>query len=221
MLEGVRATLDALPRHMDQFFSERALHESGEVQAAHRPARRHVYEHDGALWLRTSAHGDDKDRVLRRSNGELDLLRLRHRLPRGQARARLRPRDRRLGRRPSRPRRAHEGRLGGAGRRPGRLRDHDHAAGQPHRGRRARADVEARAARSSRSTTCSTTSASTPRAGSCSRSHDTTLDLDLELARSESQDNPVYYVQYAHARIASHPAQGGRGAGGSGARRPT
>ena len=36
-----------------------------------------------------------------------------------------------------------------------------------------------------------------------SRSHDTTLDVDLELARSESQDNPVYYVQYAHARIAS------------------
>ncbi len=35
------------------------------------------------------------------------------------------------------------------------------------------------------------------------RSHDTTLDLDLELARSRSQDNPVYYVQYAHARIAS------------------
>jgi arginyl-tRNA synthetase len=36
-----------------------------------------------------------------------------------------------------------------------------------------------------------------------SRSHDTTLDLDLELARKRSQDNPVYYVQYAHARIAS------------------
>ena len=35
------------------------------------------------------------------------------------------------------------------------------------------------------------------------RSHETTLDLDLELARSQSQDNPVYYVQYAHARIAS------------------
>jgi arginyl-tRNA synthetase len=35
------------------------------------------------------------------------------------------------------------------------------------------------------------------------RSHDTTLDLDLELARRESQDNPVYYVQYAHARVAS------------------
>jgi arginyl-tRNA synthetase len=34
------------------------------------------------------------------------------------------------------------------------------------------------------------------------RSHDRTLDLDLELARKQSQDNPVYYVQYAHARIA-------------------
>ena len=36
-----------------------------------------------------------------------------------------------------------------------------------------------------------------------SRSHDTTLDLDLDLARSQSSENPVYYVQYAHARIAS------------------
>jgi arginyl-tRNA synthetase len=36
-----------------------------------------------------------------------------------------------------------------------------------------------------------------------SRSHDSTVDLDLELARRESAENPVYYVQYAHARIAS------------------
>jgi arginyl-tRNA synthetase len=35
------------------------------------------------------------------------------------------------------------------------------------------------------------------------RSHDTTLDLDLALAREQSQENPVYYVQYAHARIAA------------------
>ncbi len=35
------------------------------------------------------------------------------------------------------------------------------------------------------------------------RSHDTDVDLDLELARRQSNDNPVYYVQYAHARIAS------------------
>jgi arginyl-tRNA synthetase len=36
-----------------------------------------------------------------------------------------------------------------------------------------------------------------------SRSHDTTIDLDLDLAREQSSENPVYYVQYAHARIAS------------------
>src|SRR5204863_1722469 len=35
------------------------------------------------------------------------------------------------------------------------------------------------------------------------RSHDSTIDLDLELAREQSNENPVYYVQYAHARIAS------------------
>ena len=35
------------------------------------------------------------------------------------------------------------------------------------------------------------------------RSHDSTIDLDLDLAREESAENPVYYVQYAHARIAS------------------
>jgi arginyl-tRNA synthetase len=35
------------------------------------------------------------------------------------------------------------------------------------------------------------------------RSHDTTVDLDLDLAREQSSENPVYYIQYAHARIAS------------------
>jgi arginyl-tRNA synthetase len=43
------------------------------------------------------------------------------------------------------------------------------------------------------------------------RSHDTTLDLDLKLAREQSQENPVYYVQYAHARIASILRKAGEG----------
>jgi arginyl-tRNA synthetase len=42
-----------------------------------------------------------------------------------------------------------------------------------------------------------------------SRSHDTTIDLDLDLAREQSAENPVYYVQYAHARIASMLAKAG------------
>jgi arginyl-tRNA synthetase len=41
------------------------------------------------------------------------------------------------------------------------------------------------------------------------RSHDTAFDLDLDLARAQSADNPVYYVQYAHARIASILARAG------------
>ena len=44
------------------------------------------------------------------------------------------------------------------------------------------------------------------------RSHDTPLDLDLDLARERSQDNPVYYVQYAHARIAAILRKAGDGA---------
>ena len=50
------------------------------------------------------------------------------------------------------------------------------------------------------------------------RSHDTTIDLDLELARRHTQDNPVYYLQYAHARIASILRKAGRG-GGAASRR--
>jgi arginyl-tRNA synthetase len=41
------------------------------------------------------------------------------------------------------------------------------------------------------------------------RSHDTTIDLDVAVAKRESADNPVYYVQYAHARIASMLAKAG------------
>jgi arginyl-tRNA synthetase len=43
------------------------------------------------------------------------------------------------------------------------------------------------------------------------RSHDTTVDLDLDLAREQSNENPVYYVPYAHARIASILAKAGAG----------
>ena len=49
------------------------------------------------------------------------------------------------------------------------------------------------------------------------RSHDSTVDLDLDLAREQSAENPVYYVQYAHARIA-RILSGRRGAGRAGAR---
>ena len=69
MLDGVRTSLDRFPRcGMDQFFSERTLYESGVIETA--LEQLDEYEHDGALWLRTTAYGLDKDSVLRRSNGE-------------------------------------------------------------------------------------------------------------------------------------------------------
>ena len=70
--------------------------------------------------------------------------------------------------------------------------------------RRRGLDVQARRARSSRSTSCWTRWASTPPAGSSphGRRH-VDIDFDIELAKKQSAENPVYYVQYAHARIAS------------------
>ena len=57
MLDRVRATLERFRVRFDRFFSERALHEPGAVRARARSARRgeHVYESDGATWLRARA----------------------------------------------------------------------------------------------------------------------------------------------------------------------
>ena len=223
MLEGVRATLARFRVHMDQFFSERTLHEGGEVEAAIERLGGDVYEHDGALWLRTTAYGDDKDRVLRRSNGECTYFASDIAYHVAQARPRLRPRDQRAGA-PTTTATSARMRiaLGGARRRSGAPRDHHHAARQPHRGRRARDRCRSARARSSRSTTCSTTSASTPRAGSSlQRSHDTTLDLDLELARERVAGQPGLLRAVRARADRVDPAQGGRGARAAGARAPT
>ncbi|MDX6632579.1 MAG: arginyl-tRNA synthetase, partial [Solirubrobacterales bacterium] len=72
MLAQVRETLGRFGVEFDAFASERELHESGGVEAALGQLRERgqVYESEGAVWLRTSAFGDDKDRVLVRSGGE-------------------------------------------------------------------------------------------------------------------------------------------------------
>jgi arginyl-tRNA synthetase len=59
--------------HFDVWFSERSLHDGGEVPEtlARLKELGHVFEEDGAIWMRTTDFGDDRDRVLIRSNGEL------------------------------------------------------------------------------------------------------------------------------------------------------
>jgi arginyl-tRNA synthetase len=205
MLEEVRATLGRFRVSFDRFFSERSLHEDGAIERALRRLedREHTYPSEGAVWLRSSTFGDDKDRVLMRSSGELtyfaaDIAYHEDKLERGFDRvidvlgadhhgylARMRAAWQALGGDPERIEfpimqlvNLTEGRQRVAmSKRGGEFVTLDDLIG----------DIGVDAARFFL----------------LQRSHDTTLDLDLELARERTQDNPVYYVQYAHARIAS------------------
>jgi arginyl-tRNA synthetase len=207
MLERVKATLERYGVHYDQFFSERTLH-AGSPSALERTLGRleergHIYTSEGARWLRTTTFGDDKDRVVIRSNGEptylaADVAYLDEKRERGfdrqmipvgsdhDAYAReLRAAMAALGGDPDTVEvpilqfvhLVHEGEVFAMSKRRGdfvTLDDLLDAIG-----------VDATRFFMLRS------------------SHDRTLDLDLELARQQSKENPVYYVQYAHARIAS------------------
>ncbi len=72
-LQEQQEQLDAFNTHFDVWFSERSLHDTGRVEhgLAKLEQQGHVFTADGALWMRTTDFGDDKDRVLVRSNGEL------------------------------------------------------------------------------------------------------------------------------------------------------
>ncbi|MCA0178162.1 MAG: arginine--tRNA ligase [Actinobacteria bacterium] len=70
-LAQIQATLERFHVDFDVWFSERALHDAGAVEQAVARLREqgHVFDNEGAIWLRTTAFGDDKDRVLIRANG--------------------------------------------------------------------------------------------------------------------------------------------------------
>jgi arginyl-tRNA synthetase len=72
MLETIQQSLRRFRVEFDVWFSEREMHARGEVDAAIKTLREqgHVFERDGAIWLRTTDFGDDRDRVIVRSNGE-------------------------------------------------------------------------------------------------------------------------------------------------------
>ena len=207
MLGRVKATLERYGVHYDAFFSERTLH-AGEPSALQRALamlreRGQVYRSEGAEWLRTTAFGDDKDRVVVRSNGEptylaADVAYLEEKRERGFDRQmmpvgsdhhayvrELKAAMAALGGDPDTVEvpilqfvhLVHEGELLAMSKRRGdfvTLDDLLDAIG-----------VDATRFFMLRS------------------SHDRTLEFDLELARRQSAENPVYYVQYAHARIAS------------------
>jgi arginyl-tRNA synthetase len=72
-LDDQKRVLDTFNTHFDVWFSERSLHDSGSVEHGLDKLRSqgHVFEEEGAVWLRTTDFGDDKDRVLIKANGEL------------------------------------------------------------------------------------------------------------------------------------------------------
>jgi arginyl-tRNA synthetase len=204
MIEAVRATLDRFGVRFDNWFSEGDLYERGEVEAALGELRKrgHSYESEGALWLRTTDFGDDKDRVLIRAGGEptylaADVAYHWDKLERGYGRLidvfgadhhgyvpRLRAAIEALGADPGHfealiMRLVHI------------VEGGERAQMSKRRGEFVSLDE-----------LVDDIGVDATRWFMLWRSHDTPVDLDLELARRQSSENPVYYVQYAHARIA-------------------
>ena len=72
-LKDQQRVLDTFGTHFDVWFSERSLHDQGAVEHGLQKLRKqgHVFEEEGAVWLRTTDFGDDKDRVLTKSDGSL------------------------------------------------------------------------------------------------------------------------------------------------------
>jgi arginyl-tRNA synthetase len=205
MLTDIRADLAAFGVEFEQWFSERALARSGAVERAlaRLAALGQSYLKDGALWLRTSSFGDSEDRVLVRANGAQtyfapDLAYHLDKRARGFE---------------------HLVDVWGAdhhGYIP-RVRAGLMALGEPGEcfevclmqfvslfrggekvpmGKRDGQFVTLRQLREEVGNDAC-------RVFYLMRSHDQHLDFDLELAKSRSNDNPVYYLQYAHARVAS------------------
>jgi arginyl-tRNA synthetase len=211
----IRATLEAYRVHFDRWFTERTLHEGSpspiEIALRRLEEKGHLYRAEDALWLRTTTFGDDKDRVLIRSSGEptyfaADVAYHEEKLERGY--------DRLINVLGS-DHHGYIGRMkaamGALGADPERLEipllqfvhiveGGERAAMSKRRGEFVTLDE-----------LIGEIGVDATRWFMLSRSHDSTVDLDLELARRESAENPVYDVPDAHARISSVRGKAGEG----------
>ncbi len=206
MLGEIKESLEQFGVHFDRYFSEKDLHDRGELDQALTKLRAqgHVYEADGATWLRTTGFGDDKDRVLRKSDGDwtyfaADCAYYLDKRERGFDRVvimlgadhhgymgRMRAMVACFGDDPARNLEILIGQMVNL------VRD-----GQPMR-------------MSKRAGTVITLEdlvdaigVDAARYALARYSVDSPIDLDVELWTRTTNDNPVHYVRYAHARIAS------------------
>jgi arginyl-tRNA synthetase len=205
MIEWIRSTLDRFGVHFDSWFSEATVEESGAIDEAVGLLREagFAYDEEGAVWFRSTAFGDDKDRVLIRSTGAptyfaKDVAYLRDKFGRGLDRlVYVWGAD-------------HHGdvvRMQGAAQALG----YDPKAmefvlyqfvslyrgGQPVKMSKRAGDLI------TLDELLDEVGADAARYTLLSRSPDSALDFDIEAVKRQTLDNPVYYVQYAHARIAS------------------
>jgi arginyl-tRNA synthetase len=205
MREAAEETLRRYGVEYDTWYSERSLHEKGEIDRVLADLKEtgHVYESEGATWLRTTDLGDGKDRVLVRSDGDstyylADIAYHRDKLERGNDRLinvlgadhhgyveRLKAGLQALGFDPDRLEIA--------------IMQLVHVVERGERAQMSKRKGEF----VTLDELIDDIGADATRFFMLQRSHDTPVDLDLELARQTSNENPVYYVQYAHARIAS------------------
>ena len=206
MFTDIREALSAFGVEFDRFFNERELHDGGDVQSAIAKLRElgHIYEKDDALWLRTTTFGDDKDRVLIRGGGAptyfaADVAYYANKRSRGFERAMLI-----LGA-------DHHGYIG-------RMRAMSAAMGDdPDEnleiliGQMVTLSREGETVKMSKRagnvvTLDDLVAAVGNDAGRyvmARSSMDSSMDIDLGLWERKTADNPVFYVQYAHARLSS------------------
>jgi arginyl-tRNA synthetase len=206
MFDEIKRSLHEFGVDFDVYFSERTLHDKGEVEDALEQLREGgmTYESEGALWLRSTEYGDDRDRPLVRSNGRPTYIG-------ADAAYYLDKRRRGFDRIMILLGADHHGYVG-------RYRALSAAFGDdPDRnleiliGQMVNLLRDGKPLRmSKRAGTVLTledlveaVGADAARYALARYSMDSSIDIDLDLWSKQSQDNPVYYVQYAHARLAS------------------
>jgi arginyl-tRNA synthetase len=206
MFDEIKSTLHDFGVSFDVYFHENNLHESGAVERAiaRLTEMGNTYEKDGALWLRTEKYGDDKDRVIIKSDGNGAYIS-------GDLAYYLDKRERGFDRCLILLGADHHGYVGrlqamcaAFGDEPGRnleiligqmvnlLRD-----GKPLRMSKRNGTVITQL------DLVDAVGADAARYALARFTTDTTVDIDLDLWARQSSDNPVFYVQYAHARLAS------------------
>jgi len=206
MVASHRRVLEAYGTHFDRW-----VHERGDVRNAELPERAiaelaaagHTYEQDGALWFRSTAFGDDKDRVLRKSDGELTYFAVDIGFHHFEKFAQADFVIDFLGPDHHGHIRRIKAAMQALGHAPERfdvlmvqlvtlLRD-----GEPVRMSKRRGEFVLM------EELLEEVGRDAARFTFLTRRHDSPLEFDLAVATRQSADNPVFYVQYCHARVAS------------------